>query len=89
VKEHAKGSADLVFVGTVSSRAAKGGALARADVRAIDLATGEVVFQSASAELPSKRPGELYVAGRAALEAVGDALSPSLEKTLRGVVAAP
>jgi hypothetical protein len=89
LKEHAKGSADVVVVGTVSSRAASGGALARADVRAIDLATGEVVFQSASGELPGKRQGELNVAGRAALEAVGDALSPSLEKTLRGVVSAP
>ena len=91
LKKQARGFADVVVFGTVTSRFSSNfGATtvwhrARADVRAIDVNTGQVVFQSGADETKGKRPGELNVAGRAALEAMGADLGPRLEKTLTGV----
>ena len=55
---------------------------ARANVRAFDMATGQIVFQAPTDEVRSERPGELNVAGRSALEALAKQLSPALEKAL-------
>lgn len=92
LEEQARGLADVVVVGKVTSRYSSnfGGTTvwhrARADVRAIDVGTGQIVFQSNADEVKSKRPGELNVAGRSALEALGEALGPNLEKVLRASV---
>ena len=93
LKEQARGLAEVVVVGSVTSRYSSnfGGTTvwhrARADVRAIDVGSGQVVFQSSADEVKSKRPGEVNAAGRSALEALGEALSPSLEKALLAAAA--
>jgi len=74
VKEAARGRADVVVIGTVSSGSAA--------VRAIDVASGQIIFQSKAGEGPD-------LAGRAALEALGNALAPEVEKALRAAVAGP
>lgn len=89
LKETSKSRADLVVVGTVISRYSSNfGATtvwyrARADLRVIDVATGQIVFQAPADEAKSERPGELNVAGRSALEALAKGLSPKLEAALR------
>jgi hypothetical protein len=89
VKEAAKNRADVVVIGTVTSRFASNyGATtvwhrARADVRAIDVGSGQIIFRSPADEVKSEQPGEPNVAGRSALEAVGKTLAPGVEKALR------
>jgi len=91
--EHARGLADVVVLGTAISRYSSNfGATtvwhrARADVRAIDLGTGQVLFQAPAEEAKSKRPGEPNVAGRSALEALAEALAPGLAQSVRSSIA--
>jgi hypothetical protein len=67
VKEAARGRADVVVIGTIS-----GG---RPEVRAIDVASGQIIFQSPASDAPG--PGAL------------EALAPEVEKALRAAVAGP
>jgi hypothetical protein len=89
VKEAAKNKADVVVLGNVTSRYSSNfGATtvwhrARTDVRAIEVASGQILFQAPADEAKSERPGELNVAGRSALEAAGKALALGVEKALR------
>ena len=80
LRELAAGSADLAVVGSVVSRnAGKAGfttvwCRARAELRVIDLGSGQVL-QTFADEERSKVPGELNVAGRKALEALAERLA--------------
>ena len=93
LREAAKGKADVVVIGTVTSRYSSNfGSTtvwhrARAEVRAVDMGTGQVVFTSPAEEVKSERPGELNVAGRSALEAMAKALGPNLEAALKKAAA--
>jgi hypothetical protein len=81
--------ADMVVIGSATSRYSSNfGSTtvwhrARADIRAIEVGTGTVVFTAPTDEVKSKRPGELNVAGRSALEELGAALSPNLGAALK------
>jgi len=81
--------ADMVVIGSATSRYSSNfGSTtvwhrARADIRAIEVGTGTVVFTAPSDEVKSKRPGELNVAGRSALEELGAALGPNLGAALK------
>jgi hypothetical protein len=90
LREAARSKADVVVIGTVTSRDSSNSvATARAEVRAVDVASGEIVFRAPPEEMKSERPGELNVAGRSALEALSKALAPSVEKALRAAVGGP
>jgi hypothetical protein len=87
LKEKAVGLADVLVVGTATSReSGKYGTKtvwhrARVEVRAIDLGTGRVIATFTD-EAKAKKPGEPDWAGRSALEAVseqiGKAIAPKL-----------
>lgn len=89
LREAARRVADVVVIGSATSRYSSnfGSSTvwhrARADIRAIEVGTGAVVFTAPSDEVKSRRPGELNVAGRSALEALGEALGPDLDAALK------
>ncbi len=72
VREAARRIADVVVFGV----AAASGAMARSNVRAIDVGTGAVLWRAPPGEVQGKGTGEQ------ALEALGDALGASLSAAL-------
>jgi hypothetical protein len=74
VKDAARSRADVVVIGTVTPRSSS--------VRAVDVSSGKIIFQT-----PSAAAADTGIAGRAALEALGKALAPGVEKALRAAVA--
>ena len=58
-------------------------------MRAVGVASGQILFQAPADDAKSERPGEINVAGRSALEAAGKALAPGVEKALRAAAAGP
>lgn len=86
-KEEAKAFGDVLVLGTVTSRhAGSFGAKtvwhrARADVRVIDLSTGQVL-QAFADEEKGERPGLVDVAGRSALEALAKKLAPAAARAV-------
>ncbi|TMA26196.1 MAG: hypothetical protein E6J78_14940 [Deltaproteobacteria bacterium] len=95
LKDAARNKADVVVIGNVTSRCSSNfGATtvwhrARTDVRAVGVASGQILFQAPADDAKSERPGEINVAGRSALEAAGKALAPGVEKALRAAAAGP
>lgn len=83
LREAAKRVAEVVVIGRATSRSTAGASSARAEIRAIDVGTGAVVFTAPTDEVQGKRPGDLNVAGRSALEALGEALGPNLGAALK------
>ncbi len=88
LREAAKRVADVVVIGTAVSRYASGSSAtavwhrARADIRAVEVASGLVLFQAPPDEVMSKRAGEPSTAGRSALAALGETLSPAVQAAL-------
>lgn len=88
VREAAKRVADVVVIGTAVSRYSSGSSAtavwhsARADIRALEVASGQVLFQAPPEEVKSKRAGEPSTAGRSALQALGETLSPRVQAAL-------
>jgi hypothetical protein len=87
LKEKAVGLADVLVVGTATSReSGKYGTKtvwhrARVEVRAIDLGTGRVIATFTD-EAKAKKPGEPDWAGRSALEAVSEKVGPAIAPKL-------
>jgi len=88
LREAAKRVADVVVIGSAVSRYASNYGTttvfhrAKADIRALEVQSGQVVFQAPADEVKSKRPGEPNTAGRSALQALGEALAPPLQAAL-------
>lgn len=95
VCEAARRVADVVVFGSATSHFSSNfGATtvwhkATAAVRAIDVASGAVLFTAPAEEVKSKRPGEPGVAGRSALESLGDAIGPSIGAALKKAAGQP
>jgi hypothetical protein len=89
LRDAARRVADVVVIGSATSRYSSNFGTttvwhrARADIRAVDVSTGAVLFTAPEGEVKSKRPGELNVAARSALEALGEALGPKLGAALK------
>lgn len=92
LRERTRAIADVVIVGNATSRFSSNFGnttvwhRARADLRALDLGTGLVLFQAPATEVKGK-PGAPSVAGRSALEALGEAIGPGLAQSLTSAVA--
>ncbi|MDB4983641.1 MAG: hypothetical protein JWM82_4393 [Myxococcales bacterium] len=87
LKEKAVGLADVLVIGTATSReSGKYGTKtvwhrARAELRVVDLGTGRVIATFTD-EAKAKKPGEPDWAGRSALEALSEKLAPTVAPKL-------
>jgi methanogenic corrinoid protein MtbC1 len=87
LKEKAVGLADVLVIGTATSReSGKYGTKtvwhrARAELRVVDLGTGRVIATFTD-EAKARKPGEPDWAGRSALEALSEKVGPSVAPKL-------
>jgi hypothetical protein len=88
VRDAARRVADVVVIGTAVSRfdsnpsAASMAYKAKAEIRALEVGSGQVVYTAPPDEVKSKKAGEPSTAGRSALQALADVIAPSLQAAL-------